>query len=154
MATYLLTWNPALFHWDEPGDSLHEQIAAIAAHGYVDDRWGCGFTQRILPGDRFFLMRLGTEPRGIIGSGHALGSPYVAPHWQIPGKLALCVDVRFDHLRDATRTPILPSDLLRYDPRFAGMRTWHPRASGAHIPDDTARELEAAWEDLCARALP
>jgi 5-methylcytosine-specific restriction protein A len=151
VATFLLTWNPDIFHWDEPGDSLAEQIAAIAARGFVDDRWGCGFSRGIRAGDRLFLMRLGVEPRGIVGSGHALGSPYTAPHWQIPGKLALCIDVRFDHLRDATRDPILPIDLLRHDPRFESMRTWTPRASGAHIPDDTARELELAWQDLRAK---
>mgnify|MGYP001070536866 CR=1 FL=1 len=148
MTTILLTWNPDKFPWDRPGDSLGEQIAAIAARGYVDDRWGCGFSRGIVPGDRVFLMRLGVEPRGIVGAGHARGTPYTAPHWAIPGKLALWVDIRFDHLRDATRQAILPSAELRHDPRFAAMRNWHPRASGAHIPDEAAGELERAWADL------
>jgi hypothetical protein len=58
--TYLLTWNPNSWHWD----NLEVQVRATAEGRQIDDRWSCGNTKQIRVGDRLFLLRQGVEPRG------------------------------------------------------------------------------------------
>jgi 5-methylcytosine-specific restriction protein A len=98
MATYLLNWNPRRWDWFE----LEEEIFELRKKGWLEARWSCGVTKRILPGDRFFLIRLGMPPKGIMASGTIKSSPFVEPHWDDQlaerGKQALFVDVVFDSL--------------------------------------------------------
>src|SRR4051812_1432251 len=70
--TYLLTWNPNNWPWDDL-----EFVAGKTAEGrHVDDRWSCGNTKRIRAGDRLFLLRQGVEPRGIMAAGWATSMVY------------------------------------------------------------------------------
>ena len=71
MKTYLLTWNPARFHWE----SLAEEAESVRRDGYFVGNWTCARTKSIRPGDRVFLMRQGVEPRGIVASGRVLTPP-------------------------------------------------------------------------------
>lgn len=147
MATYLLTWNPKRWDWDEIEDDIHY----LAEQGWLDDRWSCGVTKRIRPGDRFFLMRLGLEPRGIIGSGTIQSSPFEELHWANEeadkGKKANYVDVVFDSLLNAELEPILPIGFLN-DHSVLREMNWSPQASGASIPDQIAEELTRQWSSF------
>ena len=42
--------------------------------------WSCGPKKKEV-GDAFLLMRLGVEPKGIIGCGYISSTPFVLPHW-------------------------------------------------------------------------
>ena len=64
MKTYLLTWNPNKWDWD----NLEDEISNHKEKGYSDSRWSCR-NKSIKKGDRVFLIRLGEEPKGIIASG-------------------------------------------------------------------------------------
>jgi hypothetical protein len=75
--TFLFAWNPNRWDWED----LQESIEHLEKVGYVERRWSCGNSKSIRKGDRVFLIRLGNEPRGIMGSGYAKSSYYVAPHW-------------------------------------------------------------------------
>lgn len=101
MTTYLLTWNPKRFQWDE----LADNITHVREVGSLLGRWSCGNTRRIEPGDRFFLMRLGEKTRGIVGSGVILSQPFSEAHWEDEraerGENSLFVEVSFEILRDA-----------------------------------------------------
>ena len=57
--TYLFAWNPERFEWKD----LDAQIRAVQETGAADDAWSCGSVKSIPPGSRFFLIRLGQEPR-------------------------------------------------------------------------------------------
>lgn len=145
MTAYLLTWNPKLWAWD----TLHRQIAEIDEHGKCPDRWGCGNTRKIRPGDRLFLMRLGVEPRGLIGSGWAVSSPYEAIHWgadQDGRRITTYIEFEFDALLDPEQS-ILPLGKLESD--YPSMQ-WSPRRSGTMIPDDIVEQLEEDWARLLA----
>jgi 5-methylcytosine-specific restriction enzyme A len=65
MNTYLLAWNPNRWKWVE----LSDEADQTAAGTIVTGRWSCGNTKKIQKGDRVFLIRLGVEPKGIMGSG-------------------------------------------------------------------------------------
>lgn len=147
MTTYLFTWNPARWDWPYLKDSRME----IKKNGHCRERWGCAATKKIRPGDRAFLMKLGAEPRGLVGSGWVVSEVYEDKHWETedPGKLTRYVDVDWDTLLDPT-TDIFPHDWLT-SPMYARMR-WAPRASGARIPDEVAIQLEQDWARFLARA--
>lgn len=67
-------------------------------------RWSCGKTKRINTGDLFFLMRLGIEPKGIIGCGYITSKPYFFTHWDKEkakeGKETLRTDLAFKSLSE------------------------------------------------------
>lgn len=101
--------------------------------------WSCGNTKRIEIGDLFFLMRLGVEPKGIIGCGYVSSKPYLLPHWNeeksTEGKSALRSDLLFKVLSES---PIISLDNLKEKyPNF----NWTPQAGGLSIPDGIADEL-------------
>ena len=81
MATYLLIWNPNRWTWEE--EDVQENIAQLEELGQIEDfSWSLGTNYRqVEAGDRLFLMRLGSEPRGIFLCGFAKGDPYKATNW-------------------------------------------------------------------------
>lgn len=137
-ATYLFAWNPERFSWPE----LDQQIHAVREAGVADDTWSCGTVRYIPPGSRFFLIRLGSEPRGIVGSGITTDEVREAPHWDVEraGETARRVDIKFDAL---SRTPLIRRSELR-DGRF-GTFNWDTQMSGIRIPDEIAKQLEHEW---------
>lgn len=151
MATYLLTWNPARWHWENP----QECIAAIEDTGFYEDLWSCGVTKRIMPGDRVFLMRLGKEPRGIMAAGHAVSKVQEGPHWNTQareqGKTALHIRVRFETLLDPDKG-IFPRARLMTG--VYAKINWSPQASGRLIPNDIAARLEKDWAQFLGRPVP
>lgn len=108
MNTYLLTWNPAKWPWNDLAECIHQ----VKTTGHYLERWSCGRSRRIVEGDRLFLLRQGLEPRGIVGSGRAVSDVFDDWHWdeakRAAGQRAWCVEVEFDVLLDAEHESILP----------------------------------------------
>lgn len=102
--TFLLAWNPKRFAWT----TLDEQIRAVSAHGSADDRHSCGGVKSIPVGSRFFMIRLGIEPRGLIAAGRTISDVLEGPHWDADraaqGDMANFVNIRFDTL---SREPLI-----------------------------------------------
>jgi len=140
-ATYLLTWNPNRWEWED----IQEHIQEIDEKGYCELDWSCGTTERIKPGDRLFLLRQGREPRGIFASGKAVSRPYEEEHWaeDAAGRPALYVDIHLDVLLDPDREPIFPRSSL--DQGTLARIHWDPRRSGVSIPYEVASRLEIEW---------
>jgi hypothetical protein len=143
MPTYLLTWNPERWTWD----GLGREARRVARGRGLKARWGCGNNARIQPGDRFFLLRQGKPPRGIVASGRFASAPYRGEHWD-EGKRrraipALYVDVVFDVLLDSARRPPLSVGELTRGP--LSRVNWRTKTSGIRIADDAAALLEALW---------
>ena len=136
MGSYLLTWNPSKWNWD----NFNECINAINKNGYFSDNWSCGRTKRIIKGDRIFLIRLGSKPRGIIASGWSTSSYYEDEHWDETKKIpALYIDIKLDVLLDPEQEPIFSGTYLKSG-ILANMH-WFPQSSGIKIPDDIAKQL-------------
>jgi 5-methylcytosine-specific restriction protein A len=150
MVAYLLVWNPNRWRWSD----LPEVVERVGRGEPGVNRWSCGSNKRIVPGDRVFLIRLGREPRGIIGSGKVVEASFKDLHWDPEkarrGRTTRYIHFQFDALLDPDREPILWRDRLKSEAPFSSMH-WDTRSSGIRIPDEVARELERAWADLVGR---
>jgi 5-methylcytosine-specific restriction protein A len=146
MTTYLLTWNPSRFSWWD----LEEDLFDLQKNGYLVGNWSCSNTQKIRPDDRVFLIRLGIEPKGIIGSGWALSYPYPDEHWDENAdenrQMPLYIDIEWDVL-------LHPGDILLVLPlselNHGSLRkvNWTPQRSGITIPEDVVTKLEDLWSE-------
>lgn len=144
MATYLLTWNPKRWQWDD----LQDDIDKINKKGSMLGTWSAAGSKSIRRGDRLFLLRQGTEPRGIVGSGWAASDVFEGPHWdeekRKAGKSTRHVKVRFDHLLNPDSEAILS----RQELDGLGNMHWDSQSSGISIPDAVAERLENLWANF------
>ncbi|MFQ6537857.1 MULTISPECIES: HNH endonuclease [Aphanothece] len=144
MNTYLLAWNPLKYPWG----SLDDELNQVRQDGSSWVRWSVANNRSIQPGDRLFLIRLGKDPRGIVGSGWAKTAPYEAAHWDLDraavGEVTNYVDMAFDSLFEAPR---LPMSMLQ-SPPLNGYKNWSTQMSGVQIPSLLAVELEGFWAEV------
>ena len=100
MSAYLYTWNPNRWAWCDQQDAIYR----VNNGEQYDMYWSCGNTKRIEIGDIFFLIKLGVEPKGVIGCGYISSKPYPLPHWdeekEKSGKSALRTDLLFKALSE------------------------------------------------------
>lgn len=141
---WLLSWNPSKWAWD----TLDADRATTIAGEKADNRWRCGSTKP-REGDRVFLIRTGTAPKGVVAAGKVTRAPYEAEHWEQAradaGETTRFIDVAFDSVRDATMDEIVPlEDLQSREPG----QEWNPQSSGIEIKDKAARTLERLWKAL------
>jgi hypothetical protein len=149
MPTYLLTWNPQRWPWD----ALADEARLLRRSKSLKGRWGCGNARNIKPGDRFFFLRQGRPPRGIVGSGRITSAPRSGKHWdperRKKGVLARYVDLRFEVLLEPEReAPLGVAELTRGP---LSEVHWRTQISGIRIADDAAVLLEALWAAHVAR---
>lgn len=142
MKTYLFAWNPNRWTWD----TLDRDIEQVDLNGRCSIRWSCGNTKSIKPGDRIFLIKIGTTPKGIIGAGFATTSPYSDIHWDIQRREALYIAADFETLLNPDKDPILTLDILNVG--RLSKQNWTPQASGISIRLELVDELEAIWFDF------
>jgi 5-methylcytosine-specific restriction enzyme A len=60
MNTYLFVWNPEKWNWT----TLEESIDLLQQTGRMSERWSCISHKAIKIGDRAFLVKVGTAPKG------------------------------------------------------------------------------------------
>lgn len=138
--TILLTWNPNKWEWL----NLDDMVAETARMGSCLDRWSVGRSKNIASGDRFFLIRLGVEPRGIIASGWVASEPESKPHWDESDRSTMYVDIEYDQLFKPEQL-ILPVTLLE---AMLPQQHWTPQSSGTSIRKDCLAQLESAWATI------
>lgn len=132
---YLFAWNPNKWDWV----NLDRDFDEYCICGKVTLSWICRSYKNINPGDRAFLMRLGSNPKGIMGSGTVVSEPF----WSDEDKDVPCVLIEFDVLLHPERDEILTLDLL--DAANLKGQLWTPQASGISIKRDLVYELEKTW---------
>ena len=147
MNTFLLTWNPKKYEWE----NFAEDAKRVLRSG-LDGTWSSGNSKRPRPGDRFFQLRQGVEPKGIIGSGWITSQPRLAAHFAETGQRARYVGVRWDCLVDFETTGPLGREALAGG--LLGAVNWNTQASGIQIPPEAAAELEELWRKHAGRRLP
>lgn len=143
MKTYLLAWNPKRWQWD----NIVQMSNDVNIGNTVLDRWSSGVSKRPQKGDRFFLIRLGEEPKGIFASGKITRDTFEDLHWNEEksslGETTNYVEIRYDVLLNPDTDSILPRELLSVPP-LSDMH-WDTQMSGVQIPDSVAAELEVLW---------
>lgn len=146
MPAWLVAWNPRLYAWDD----FAADLEMLAARGHIDFSWNLGQNRSVVPGDRFWLIRLGEHPKGIFGRGYALETPHRAPSWRNPASMQMYAPIRWIELLDARHQKIvLPQPFLKSHSVLRRMN-WSPRGSGVRIPDEVNLVLEAKWRDFIA----
>lgn len=144
MATYLLTWNPRRWAWRD----LAAEARRLRRGREVKGRWGCGNVKSIKPGDRFFLLRQGRPPRGIVASGSIASVPLPGRHWD-PEKArkgipASYVSLSFDVLLEPEKERLLGVGELTRGP--LAQVHWRTHISGIRIAEDAAVLLDTLWK--------
>jgi len=143
MKTFLLAWNPNRWEWD----NIVEMSNDVKDGKIVYDRWSSGVSKKLRKGDRFFLIRLGEEPRGIFASGSIEKDSFEDLHWDEEkssvGETTNYVEIKYDTLLNPGTDAILPRELLDMPP-LSEMH-WDTQMSGVQIPDNVALELERLW---------
>ena len=147
--TWLFTWNPERWAWDNRLTGYAETKHEIDTIGFSFVRWTCGVNKSIKPGDRIFLIRLGNEPRGIVASGYALSCVFEGVHWDEEraalGKQAKRIFLKLDKMADTNFDNILRMERLK---NISSTFTWSSQMSGICIHNDIAKALESEWEKL------
>lgn len=139
MNTYLFLWNPKKWVWT----TLEQDIEQVDLTGRCSQRWSCGNTKSIQMGDRIFLLKLGTEPKGIIATGFATSTPFYERHWSGKNKDTLYINVDFEVLLNPEKEPVLTLDILKTG--NLAIQNWSPMGSGNSIKHEIVDELEAIW---------
>ena len=139
MNTFLFIWNPKKWDWKD----LDESIEILRNTGHVSEPWSCISHKKIKIGDRAFLLRLGKEPKGIVGSGFVVSNPFLEEHWGGENKLVYKVIIDFDILINAEKEPLLDIDILRQG--NLAQQTWISHSSGISIKPKLIDELEILW---------
>lgn len=142
VSTYLLTWNPAKYSWDDIDNCIHE----ISVHGHFNRYWSCGRSKKLRPGDRFFLLRQKIEPRGIVASGYVTSEPYKDDSIYNTSGWSRYVKLVYDVIRNPEKDEIISRQRLNENP-FANFH-WDAQGSGITIPHEIAQHIEKIWEGL------
>lgn len=144
--SYLFVWNPNKWHqWTDPNNEpyIEKNIEELKNTGKVTLMWSCRSHKSIRPGDRAFLARVGSTPRGIFASGKVVSEPFLSQHWSGEDKDVPRVLIEFDTLLNPEKEPILTVDNL--DKGNLSKQTWTPQSSGISIRPEAADELEEEW---------
>lgn len=137
--SYLFAWNPKKWSWED----LEQNIEELQNKGTTTHMWSCSSYKSIKVGDRAFLMRLGSEPRGICGSGYVVSKPFLSKHWSGEDKETPRVLVEFDVLLNPNNEKILSLDVINIG--NLSEQQWTPQNSGISIKPHLTKDLEALW---------
>lgn len=144
--TWLFTWNPTRWAWDDLYTGYQELCSQIKQVGHAFFPWSCGVNTKIKEGDRIFLIRLGDAVKGIVASGYAATSVFKTPHWDLEkakqGVECKQVYINFDKIVDPYSENILPMELLKE--QFPDV-CWSTQSSGISIPKSVADLVEDIW---------
>jgi 5-methylcytosine-specific restriction protein A len=138
-SAYLFVRNPAKWNWT----TMEQSIEQLENSGQVTERWSCRSYKTIKPGDRAFLARVGSEPRGIFAAGYVASQPFLSKHWSGVDKEVFRVLIDFEVLLNPDKEPILTIDILKTG--NLERQQWTPQSSGISIRPDLVDELEAVW---------
>ena len=141
-ATYLFVWSPKKWKWE----TLEQNIEQLKNTGSFTQMWSCVSHKKIGPGDRAFLVRVGSEPKGIFASGCVSSAPFLAKHWSGEDREVYRVDINFDVLLNPDEEPILTLDILSTG--NLEKQPWTPQSSGILIKAELVDELEGVWFDF------
>lgn len=142
--TYILTWNPQQWNWDD----LDEVLARALRGETIQRSWATGNTKRIRKGDRLYLLKQGPLPRGIMASGRATSDVDQGPHYDAAradaGDMANYVQLDVERI-------VEPEAVMAVENITHGALAsihWAMPASGIELPAEAGAELDALWRSF------
>lgn len=137
---WLLTYNAEKWNWED-----YEEAANITKeNNKYKSSWSC-MSKHPKNGDEVYLIKLGSQPRGIIAHGIVVHESYTDVHFNDEGKKTNYIDVEFDMIRNFNNDNILKQEYLVT--KFS-KQTWSPMASGIEIKNDIVGRLAKEWKAL------
>jgi hypothetical protein len=139
--TMILTWNPDKFWW---GDGYFDAIEQTAQGEAVPVSWSTGGRKGgVSKGDRVFMLRQGTQGKGMVASGTVVSEIYQDRGWAGSGGLANYVDVLFEDV--VSVEDALPTEVLK---RQLPQTNWDRlQMSGTLLKTELVRLLEETWSN-------
>ena len=139
---WLITWNKNNWHWE----NFAGKCEMTKAGDTFVESWACANSNPQI-GDEVFLIKLGEQPRGIIGHGTVEQTVYEKPHYDTTkaaeGKTEKAIDVKFDRLINYDTEKIISQDELN---EKCAEQHWSPQNSGIEIKHEVLPRLRALWE--------
>ena len=141
---WLLTWNKNNWQWNG-----YNTLCEGTKHGgTVVESWAC-LSSKPQFGDEVFLLKLGDEPRGIVGHGRVIRKQYEKDHFNpekaAEGKKHKAIDVEFDRLLNYERDKILSQAELVDK---CSQQHWSPQGSGIEIKKEVVPTIHKLWEKV------
>lgn len=157
MAYFLFLVNPNLAY--DPYPDWRAWEPKIDKGKFPQSTWNTGNRRSgMAPGDRAFIVKVGEDPRGLVGACVLTSGIYLGPHWNPEARSVETgyVDIEMRAVMDLDDP--LTLDELRTIGDFV---QWTPRQSGTVIPDQVGDLLwsilfdeikggtgEATWHTL------
>lgn len=140
---WLLVWNVS--HWEWKG--YQEKCARTKRGETFVESWSCASTKP-KQGDEAFLIKLGAQPRGIIGHGRVVRESFIKDVYD-PGKpepkKEKHIDVEFDWLQDYQTDKLISQSTLQQE---CPDQHWSPQNSGIEIKPQILPRLKELWQEL------
>ncbi|PZR11020.1 MAG: hypothetical protein DI539_20905 [Flavobacterium psychrophilum] len=140
MNAFLFAWNPDKWAWPD----LEQDVKDLAETGIFVDAWSCSSHKAVREGDRAYLIKLGKEPKGIMGSGYISSEPFMGENHR--GQPRMRILINFERLLDPYHEEILSLDVLKSGALAA--QHWSTQSSGIKIKPEVADELDQVWQDF------
>ena len=139
---WLLAWNKDNWFWDHYSDKCVKTQKGQT----VMESWSCLNTNPKL-GDEVFMIKLGEQPRCLIGHGHVIRESYENEHYgdvkSSEGKKIHYIDVEFDRLLDYEKEECVSQDELNAK---CSAQHWSPQSSGIEIKPEVLPALYTLWD--------
>ena len=139
---WLLAWNKKNWYWDGFAGKCEDTKNGKT---FIES-WACANTNPQI-GDEIYLIKLGDQPRGLIGHGTVARAIYERPHYDVvkanEGMMEKALDVEFDRLIDYEKDTYVSQEELVAK---CGAQHWSPQNSGIEIKQEVLPNLRALWE--------
>ena len=143
MSVFLLSWNPE----SSEQKDFSKEAKNIFDKKRVIKSWSVTNSLKPKPNDRFYIVKVGNNGRGIFGSGKILSYPEKKPHYNSElskkGKVLNFCDVEFEYLFQNILLKI--EDLNNINNDIEEKQNWTPQNSGIIINDDAVLFLDGMW---------
>lgn len=140
MNAFLFAWNNEKWPWPD----LEQDVKDLAETGIFVDAWSCSSHKAVREGDRAYLIKLGKDPKGIMGSGYISSEPFMGENHR--GQSRMRILINFERLLNPYNEEILSLDVLKSGSLAA--QHWSTQSSGIKIKPEVADELEQVWQDF------
>ena len=140
MNAFLFAWNNEKWPWPD----LEQDVKDLAETGIFVDAWSCSSHKAVREGDRAYLIKLGKDPKGIMGSGYISSEPFMGENHR--GQPRMRILINFERLLNPYKEEILLLDVLKSGSLAA--QHWSTQSSGIKIKPQVAEELEQVWQDF------
>jgi hypothetical protein len=146
----ILTWNPA--NLAGLTDEAWDRFARFGVP-YQDEELSWSTGQRnsgVIAGDQVLLLRQGSDRRGMVAFGQAMGEIYQDEHYNDPDASANYVDIEWTEATTIDQR-VHTEVLLRLVPDVA----WNfLKGSGVLAPPEAAERITEIWEHPFRRRTP